>query len=149
MFCRTLERGLSSTYVVQEIRHLLRTGISDEELIFEVTKASAAEKERVVVQSKEKKSLPVHTVQEETNKKLLNAVETLSNKLTALQAEVKDIKMGDSHGSMYRCNSCKTKGVFDCNHCFKRGSVDNISRHCKKRQNHPLSPPSSSYARHN
>ena len=44
VFCHTLERGLSSTYVVQEIRHLLRTGASDEELIFEVTKASAAEK---------------------------------------------------------------------------------------------------------
>ena len=31
-------------------------------------------------------------MQEETNKKLLKAVETLSNKLTTLQAEVKDIK---------------------------------------------------------
>ena len=55
VFCRTLERGLSSTYVVQEIRHLLRTGVSDEELIFEVTKASAAEKESFAVQSKAKK----------------------------------------------------------------------------------------------
>ena len=55
VFCRTLERGLSSTYVVQEIRHLLSTGVSDEESIFEVTKASATEKERVAVQSKGKK----------------------------------------------------------------------------------------------
>ena len=68
VFCRTLERGLSSTYFVQENRHLLRTGVSDEELIFEVTKASTAEKERVVVQSKGKKTLRVNTVQEETNK---------------------------------------------------------------------------------
>ena len=46
MFCHTLERGFSSsTYVLQKIRHLLRTVVSDEELIFEVTKASAAEKE--------------------------------------------------------------------------------------------------------
>ena len=63
-------------------------------------------------------------MQEDTNKELLKAVETLSNKLTALQAEVKDIKMGDSHGSRYWCNNCKTKGVFECNHCFKCGSVD-------------------------
>ena len=118
MFCCTLERGLSSSYVVQEIAHLLRTGVSDEELIFEVTKASAAEKEHVAVQSKGRKTLRVKTVQE----------------LTALQAEVKDIKMGDSHGSRYRCNSCKTKGVFECNHCFKCGSVNHI-RHCRKRQN--------------
>ena len=103
--------------------------------MFEVTKASAAEKERVAVQFKGKKTLRVNTAQEETNKELLKAVETLSNKLTALQAGVKDIKMGDSHGSNYRCNSCKTKGVFECNHCFKCGSVDLISRHCRKRQN--------------
>ena len=37
VFCRTLERGFSSTYVVQEITHLLWTGVSDEELIFGVT----------------------------------------------------------------------------------------------------------------
>ena len=66
MFCRTLERGLSRTYVVQTIRHLLRTGVSDEELIFEVTKATTAEKERVAIQSKGKKTLRVNTVQEET-----------------------------------------------------------------------------------
>ena len=95
VFCRTPERGLSSTYVVQEIRHLLRTGVSDEELIFEVTKASAAKKELVAVQSKGKKTLRVNTVQEETINELLKAVETLSIKLTALQAEFKDIKMSD------------------------------------------------------
>ena len=62
------------------------------------------------------------------------AIETLSNKLTALQGEVKDIKMADSHGSRKMSNSCKMNGVFDCNDCFKRGSVDHISRHCRKRQ---------------
>ena len=55
VFCHTLERGLSSTYVVQESRHLLRTGVSDEGLISEKTKASAAKKEHVAVQSKGKK----------------------------------------------------------------------------------------------
>ena len=54
-FYSTLERRLSSTYVAREIRHLPRTCVSDEELIFEVTKASAAEKERVAVHSKGKK----------------------------------------------------------------------------------------------
>ena len=136
MLCRTLERGLSSIYIVQEIRYLLRPGVSDEELIFEVTKDSAAEKERVAIQSKGKKTLRVNTVWEETKKELLNAVEILSSKLTALQADVKDIKMGDSHGSRYRRSSCKTKGVVERNHCFKCGNVDHISRHYRKRQNH-------------
>ena len=49
VFYRTLQRGLSRTYVVEEIRHLLRTSVSDEELIFELTEATAAEKERVAV----------------------------------------------------------------------------------------------------
>ena len=54
VFCRTLERGLSGTYVVQEIRHLLNIGVSDEELIFEVTKASAAKKNVLLYGLKEK-----------------------------------------------------------------------------------------------
>ena len=45
VFCGTLERVGSSTYTIQEIRHLLRTGVSDEKLIFEETEASAAEKD--------------------------------------------------------------------------------------------------------
>ena len=94
MLCRTLERGLSSTYIVQEIRYLLRPGVSDEELIFEVTKDSAAEKERVAVQSKGKKTLRVNTVLEETKKELSNAVEILSSKLTALQADVIHMTVG-------------------------------------------------------
>ena len=131
VFRRTLESGLSSTYVVQEIRHLLRTGVSDkEELIFEATKASAAEKEHDAVQSKGKKTLQANIVQEEINKELLKAVETLSNKFPPLQAEVEGKKMGDSHGSGNKC------GVFDCNHCFKSASVDHISRHCRKRNDH-------------
>ena len=41
--------------------------------------------------------------------------------------------MGDSHGSRYRCKSCKTKGVFECNKCFKCSSVDHNSRRCRKK----------------
>ena len=41
----------------------------------------------------------------------------------------------DSSHGRYRCNSCKTKWVFGCNHYFKCGSADHISRHCKKREN--------------
>ena len=91
-------------------------------------------KKNVLLYISKGKTLRVNTVQDETNKELLKEVETLSNKLTALQAEIKNIIMGDSHGSRHRWNSCKTKGVFECNHCFKCGSVEDISRHCRKRQ---------------
>ena len=45
-------------------------------------------------------------MREKTNKELLKTEETLSNKLIAFQAEVKHIRVGDSHGSRYICNSC-------------------------------------------
>ena len=80
MFCRTLERGLSRTYVVQTIRHLLRTGVSDEELIFEVTKATTAEKERVAIQSKGKKNTTGKYCAGRNFSELLKVIETLSNK---------------------------------------------------------------------
>lgn len=51
--------------------------------MFEVTKASEAEKEHVVVQSKGEKTLRVNTVQEEINNGLLKAVETLSMNCTS------------------------------------------------------------------
>ena len=54
VFCCTLEGGVSSTNVVQGIRHVPRTGVSDEELIHEVTKASAAKKNMLLYSLKGK-----------------------------------------------------------------------------------------------
>ena len=41
LFYRTLERGLLSLYVIQEIKPLKRNNASDEDIIATVTKASA------------------------------------------------------------------------------------------------------------
>ena len=46
LFYRTLERGLLSLYVVQEIKPLLKSSVSDKDLITAVSKAAASEKER-------------------------------------------------------------------------------------------------------
>ena len=47
LFLQTLERGIISQYVVQDIRHLLSNSSTvNEELISAVTKASALEKDR-------------------------------------------------------------------------------------------------------
>ena len=43
LFYCTLERGLLSSYVIQEIKSLIRNNASDEDLIAGVTKASANE----------------------------------------------------------------------------------------------------------
>ena len=57
LFYKTLEKGISSSYVVQEIKEGLRHSISDKDLIVAVTKASASEKERNAVQSNARKKV--------------------------------------------------------------------------------------------
>ena len=61
LFYRTLGRGLLSSYVVQEIKPLLRSSISDEDLIAAATKAAASEKEMNLALGK-KKQLKVYEV---------------------------------------------------------------------------------------
>ena len=62
-FYRTLQRRLLSSYVMQLIKPLIRNNASDQDLIAAVTKASATEKERNLVQSKHhQKDLHVYEV---------------------------------------------------------------------------------------
>ena len=61
-FYRTLQRRLLSSYVMQLIKPLIRNNASDQDLIAAVTKASATEKERNLVQSKHQKDLRVYEV---------------------------------------------------------------------------------------
>ena len=73
LFYKTLEKGMSSLYVVQEIKEGLRHSISDEDLIAAVTKASASEKEHIAVPSKARKR--IFEVSAETDQmKLLSEV---------------------------------------------------------------------------
>ena len=46
LFYQILERGLLSSYVVQEIKPLLTSNVADEDLITAVRKAAASQKER-------------------------------------------------------------------------------------------------------
>ena len=78
IFYKTLEKGISSSYVVQEIKEGLSHSISDEDLIAAVTKASASEKERIAVQSKARKKVFEVSTETDQMKKLLSAVESLS-----------------------------------------------------------------------
>ena len=54
LFNQTLERGLLSSYVVQQIKPLLKSNVSDEDLITAVSKAAASEKERNLALGKKK-----------------------------------------------------------------------------------------------
>ena len=63
LFYRTLERGLLCSYVIQEIKPLIKNKTSDEDVIAAVTKTSATEKERNLVHGKHhKKALRVYEV---------------------------------------------------------------------------------------
>ena len=133
VFFKTLEKGLSSTYVIQEIRPLLKAGVSDETLITEVTKASAAEKERNAIQSKNKKVLRVNQVQQDdTTSKLVSAVESLTKQLSSLQNDFDDLRKGNVN-KRYMCADCKSKGSRLCNHCFHCGSTNHIARNCSNK----------------
>ena len=103
LFLRTLERGIISQYVVQEIRNLLKSSCTtDEELISAVTNASAIEKERSTFQRKNKKQVKVFEVssgsrsgfvsEEGTITKLVSAVDKLTTKVSSLQPELNNLK---------------------------------------------------------
>ena len=56
-FYHTLERGLLSSYAIQEIKSLIKNNASDEDLIAAVTKASAIKNEKNIVQCKHHKKV--------------------------------------------------------------------------------------------
>ena len=99
--------------MIQEIKSLIRNNASDEDLIAAVTKASATEKERNLVQGKHqnKKALRVYEVSstcsrsgqvEMDNKvdnsgsgkvdKLLSAADALTKQVNSLKSELREIK---------------------------------------------------------
>ena len=94
LFLRTLERGILSQYVLQEIRHFLKSSSTiDEELISAVTKASALEKERSTFQSRNKKQVKVSEVSSgscfgSTITQLVSAVDKLTSKVSSLQSKL-------------------------------------------------------------
>ena len=151
LFYRTLERGLLSLYVVQEIKPLLRSSVSDEDLITAVTKAAASEKERNLTLGN-KKQLKVYEVGGATpsnsdNKvdKLAAAVELLTKQVSTIQSEINNIKrdgyktnVSDDFNSCDRrgrnkilCENCKYNNRTTCNHCFKCVSSNHHARGCR------------------
>ena len=130
---QTLIRGLGSTYVVQEIKHLLNEGVSDEELIIAVTKASTVEQERTLLQSKTKNLVKVNQIQKgETHDEdqLASVVKALSQQVAILQKDINEMKNA-SIKVPYGKPKCKFCGYSNCRHCFKCGKEDHISRYCR------------------
>ena len=156
-------RITKSSYVIQEIKSLIRNNASDEDLIAAVTKASATEKERNLVQgiSTKIRKLCVcmrsvaHAIGpgqvEMDNKvddsgsgkvdKLLSAVDVLTKQVNSLNCElqeIKNVKRSDKYysGSKYLCRDRFNKNKNYCNHCYKCGSSSHVACGCN-------APPSS------
>ena len=160
LFLRTLERGIISQYVVQEIRNLLKSSCTpDEELISAVTNASALEKKRSTFQRRNKKQVKVFEVssgsrsgsvsEESTITKLVSAVDKLTSKVSSLRPELNDLKESNqvitdsnkfvSRSSRFKnCNKCYKNNFEYCNHCFHCGSGKHFLRDC----------PSTKYKKH-
>ena len=120
-FYNTLKRRLLSLYVTQEIKSLVRNNASDGDLIAAVTKASATEKERNLVQGKHhRKTLRVYEVsgscnrpsQAEMDDKVnnsgsrevdepLSAVDALTKQVNSLKSGLQEIKNGKRGGKYY------------------------------------------------
>ena len=102
LFYRTLERSLLSSYVVQEIKSLLRSSVSDEDLITAVCKAAPSEKERGLALGKERQLKlyevgGVKTSNFPSNSdikvdKLLSAVQLLTKQVPTLHSEINYVK---------------------------------------------------------
>ena len=157
LFYRTLERGLLSSYVVQEIKLLLRSSVSDEDLITAVSKAATSEKERNPALGK-KKQLKVYEVGSDKTSnspdscddkvdKLVPAAELLTKQVSTLLSEINNIKgkghkkkvsgdcnSGDRRGrNVILCKNCKDNNRTICNHCFQCGSSNHLARGCRNR----------------
>ena len=133
LFHKTLEKGISSSYIVQEIKECLRKGVSDETLIAAVTKPAASEKERIAVQSKARKKVFEVSAENDQFSKLLSAVESLTKQVSSLQTDVNIMKQGNvQFKGVYRCDDCKKNNVDKCNHCYKCGAADHRGRYCRK-----------------
>jgi len=165
LFLRTLERGLISGYVLQEIKPFLRSYTSDSALINCINKASAAEKERQAVQCKslKKSTSKVYELKSEMSgkseaspsennmSKLLSAVETLSTQMSSMRSEMNDLKAKRQYDSKYygKCESkyennrerfdrkkCeKCKEGERCQHCYKCGVDGHMARNCRSSGN--------------
>ena len=132
LFYKTPEKGISSSYIVKEIKEGLRHSISDEDLIAAVTKVFAPEKERIAVQSKARKKVFEVSAETDLKKKLLAAVEGLSKQVSSLQSELNDVKQESFRNRVTcRCSACVHNNVDQCGHCFKCGGTGDQRRYCK------------------
>ena len=140
---------------MQEIKPLLRSNVSDEDLITAVSKAVASKKERNQALGK-KRQLKVHEEDSDNTgnsaskcdikvNKLVSAVELLFKQVSTLQSEINNTK-GDGYKknvsddfnscdwngrNVILCKNCKDNNRTTCNHCFKYGSSNHLARGCR------------------
>ena len=143
IFLKTVETGLKSTTVVNEVRPLLRqSGISDEELISSISQATQADMDRRQKQTKPAAKVNNVGADDGSAGNISRILSTLSEELISLKKEVREMKKTDHQktNSQYKsnqrrpkpaCDACKGSNVaFSCTHCAICQSPDHFARRC-------------------
>lgn len=111
LFIETLDKGITSTYILSEIRDLLRKGVSDEDLIEAITRAFPSEEERIAIQSKAKtkanKVYEVGVSKDSTGSRLLSTVKNLTNHVVIMQSELNEFKSVNRKIYYHQYDGCK------------------------------------------
>ena len=128
-FLRTLERGIASPYVLSEIKPYLKSGsVNYEALILALTKATAAERDRVenfASKSKKVKGATVNAV--ETGQaenfvvgKLDNLLEKFDKSVSSMESQLDALNLKkNQRTTRLLCKACKQSNLSDYWHCFK------------------------------
>ena len=155
-FLHSVETGLRNDNIRNEVKQLLKSTISDEELLENLNKVVSDENER---QSKMKKNVHVSWVEAEDISKKdiahskekkenpilleLRELKVQLNEVTAMKSDIEDLKKQinsrDKDGPKYRrkfgCPTCIKNNVPRCRHCYLCGSSDHFRSNCDNQGN--------------
>lgn len=139
LFLRTLENGISSMFVLNEIKPILRPDTPDEKLIAAVCRATSAEKQRQAtqVQGSKRAIARVHSatsnVSSTDNKieSMAAAIKSLSSQVAQLTSDLATKNNSRSY-NLPQCEKCRQNNVNPCKHCFKCGAEGHIAISCDK-----------------
>lgn len=153
LFLRTLERGLESSAVLQELRPLLKSKtVLDEDLLTAAQKAAMDEKERRLNLIR-RQNPKIHSIEKDTSHLLMQqsdslqlatALSKLTEQVSQLQSEVTQLRKGKEP---YRratqaktprsCQPCRQSNLENCKHCFTCGKLGHRSTQCYKKSDLP------------
>lgn len=159
-FINTLETGIVNEAVRSKLRQILKEDVSDEEILTELSKAEASEKERNIKLGRRPTSAKVSMVN--TDGVNDDAFKALQKQLQKIQNDVDVLKTsrdktsrdnrprynnylnydGNKNNSTYirKCERCTKENIDRCVHCWKCGNGTHFSRDCYATRTYDRTP---------